>query len=213
MKFFRELDLVYEDEQHFYVHAGVPNIPLEAIDLGRHRNELLWVRERFLRSTYPWNKTIVHGHTPTEEAEVTEQRINVDTGCVFEGHLSAVQLPARQIYSVPRRSNVPPVVLRDHTSSRAAVRFKVAFRVRVFLDGALYEFETLDFSEFGMLMRDLSFDSLHELQKGDRISGEVGADPDNMRPFSGRVVRASWRESGMHYAVMLDPEEKGFKKF
>src|SRR5687767_15767121 len=44
---------------------------------------------------------VVYGHTPVTEAEWLNRTINIDTGCVFGGKLSALRYPEREIVSVP----------------------------------------------------------------------------------------------------------------
>lgn len=44
---------------------------------------------------------VVYGHTPVPEAEWLNRTINIDTGCVFGGKLTAVRYPEREIVSVP----------------------------------------------------------------------------------------------------------------
>jgi polynucleotide kinase-phosphatase len=46
---------------------------------------------------------VVYGHTPVPEPEWLNRTINVDTGCVFGGKLSALRYPEREIVSVPAR--------------------------------------------------------------------------------------------------------------
>ncbi|MFN0066495.1 MAG: polynucleotide kinase-phosphatase [Limisphaerales bacterium] len=54
---------------------------------------------------------VVYGHTPVPEPEWLNHTINLDTGCVFGGRLTAlrypekelVSVPARRVYSVPAR--------------------------------------------------------------------------------------------------------------
>jgi protein phosphatase len=44
---------------------------------------------------------VVYGHTLTPEAEWLNRTINLDTGCVFGGHLTALRYPERELVSVP----------------------------------------------------------------------------------------------------------------
>jgi protein phosphatase len=44
--------------------------------------------------------TVVYGHTPVPEAEWLNRTINIDTGCVFGGKLTALRYPEREIVSV-----------------------------------------------------------------------------------------------------------------
>ena len=46
---------------------------------------------------------VVYGHTPVPESEWLNQTINIDTGCVFGGKLTALRYPEREIVSVPAR--------------------------------------------------------------------------------------------------------------
>ena len=45
--------------------------------------------------------TVVYGHTPTPEATWLNNTINIDTGCVFGGRLTALRWPERELISVP----------------------------------------------------------------------------------------------------------------
>lgn len=44
---------------------------------------------------------VVYGHTPVPEAEWLNRTINIDTGCVFGGALTALRYPERELVSVP----------------------------------------------------------------------------------------------------------------
>jgi protein phosphatase len=44
---------------------------------------------------------VVYGHTPVPEAEWLNRTINVDTGCVFGGRLTALRYPELELVSVP----------------------------------------------------------------------------------------------------------------
>ncbi|NOX56591.1 MAG: polynucleotide kinase-phosphatase, partial [Planctomycetes bacterium] len=59
---------------------------------------------------YRGSATVVYGHTPVPEAEWLNGTINIDTGCVFGGKLTALRYPERELVSVPaRRTYCPPV--------------------------------------------------------------------------------------------------------
>jgi len=44
---------------------------------------------------------VVYGHTPVPEPEWLNHTINIDTGCVFGGKLTALRYPEMEIVSVP----------------------------------------------------------------------------------------------------------------
>lgn len=72
-----------------FVHAGVrPGVALE----GQTEHDLLWIRNAFLEASGPFDKVVVHGHTPMDTAELLEHRIALDTGAYATGLLSAVRL-------------------------------------------------------------------------------------------------------------------------
>ena len=47
---------------------------------------------------------VVYGHTPVAEPEWLNNTINIDTGCVFGGRLTALRWPERELVSVPARA-------------------------------------------------------------------------------------------------------------
>jgi protein phosphatase len=52
---------------------------------------------------YRGKAMVVYGHTPVAEPEWLNRTINIDTGCVFGGKLSALRYPEKEIVSVPAR--------------------------------------------------------------------------------------------------------------
>jgi serine/threonine protein phosphatase 1 len=84
----RALPLSEDDGRRFFVHAGIdPQLPLEAQD----EFDLLWIREPFLSDGRDYGRLIVHGHTPSLSgiADLQSNRLNLDTGAVFGGPLTA----------------------------------------------------------------------------------------------------------------------------
>lgn len=78
----------HDDGLRLFVHAGIrPGIPLDR----QSRADMLWIREPFLASTADHGRLIVHGHTPQRDGtpEICRNRINLDTGAVFGGKLTA----------------------------------------------------------------------------------------------------------------------------
>jgi protein phosphatase len=50
---------------------------------------------------YRGKAMVVYGHTPVSEPEWLNRTINIDTGCVFGGKLTALRYPERELVSVP----------------------------------------------------------------------------------------------------------------
>jgi protein phosphatase len=50
---------------------------------------------------YRGTAMVVYGHTPIAEPEWLNRTINIDTGCVFGGRLTALRYPERELVSVP----------------------------------------------------------------------------------------------------------------
>ncbi|MGO1119637.1 metallophosphoesterase family protein [Rhodovibrionaceae bacterium A322] len=91
--FLASLALSHSEGDYFFVHAGVrPNVPLAA----QKEADLLWIRELFVRSKQPFEKVVVHGHTPVDEPDNLFNRIGVDTGACYGGNLTAVVLDGEQ---------------------------------------------------------------------------------------------------------------------
>lgn len=52
-------------------------------------------------SEYRGKATVVYGHTPVPEPDWLNHTINIDTGCVFGGSLTALRYPENELVSVP----------------------------------------------------------------------------------------------------------------
>ena len=87
--FMRRLPLSHCEGDYLFVHAGIrPGISLE----DQMEHDLIWIRDDFLSHGGLFDKVIVHGHTPVEEPEVCNNRINLDTRCFDSGVLTALVL-------------------------------------------------------------------------------------------------------------------------
>ena len=71
------------------MHAGVrPGVALDA----QTAEDLIWIREDFLKSKDDFGRVIVHGHTPQRSPQSRANRIGIDTGAVYGGKLTALVL-------------------------------------------------------------------------------------------------------------------------
>jgi protein phosphatase len=66
---------------------------------------------------YRGKPMVVYGHTPVVQPEWLNRTINIDTGCVFGGRLTALRYPEKELVSVPaaREYAVPARPLRPPT--------------------------------------------------------------------------------------------------
>ena len=89
LRFLQALEPYVEYGDYFFTHAGVrPGVALAE----QAPYDMMWIRDDFLRSSAVFAKGIVHGHTPEQEAFVSDRRIGVDTGAYATGKLTAVVL-------------------------------------------------------------------------------------------------------------------------
>jgi serine/threonine protein phosphatase 1 len=87
--FLETLELTAEYGDYFFAHAGArPGVGLDR----QTEHDLLWIRDDFLDDERPFEKVIVHGHTPEKQVHSDGRRIGVDTGAYASGVLSAVRL-------------------------------------------------------------------------------------------------------------------------
>ena len=52
---------------------------------------------------YRGRATVVYGHTPVPEPEWLNRTVNIDTGCVFGGQLTALRYPEKELITVPAK--------------------------------------------------------------------------------------------------------------
>lgn len=92
--FLKDLKLSFVCGDYLFVHAGVrPLVSLER----QAEDDLLWIRDDFLLWEKPFEKMVVHGHTPVHEPEVHSNRINIDTGAFATGRLTCLLLDGADI--------------------------------------------------------------------------------------------------------------------
>jgi serine/threonine protein phosphatase 1 len=97
LDFFRGLIPYYETEDYIFVHAGLkPGISL----YNQDPTDMLWIRHDFIDSDYDFGKKIIFGHTPLPRPFFGAGKIGIDTGAVYGGKLTCLQLPDEIIYQV-----------------------------------------------------------------------------------------------------------------
>jgi len=100
LDFFLNLELFHTAGDALCVHAGVnPTRSLEAQD----EEDLLWIRGEFILHSHglPW--TVVFGHTPQRRVLFDlPYKIGIDTGLVYGGMLSCIELREKKLYQVAR---------------------------------------------------------------------------------------------------------------
>jgi protein phosphatase len=103
---------VFDDGKLVVAHAGMKE-EMQGRGSGKVRDFALYgettgeTDEYGLPVRYHWageyrgKAMVVYGHTPVAEPEWLNRTINIDTGCVFGGKLTALRYPERELVSVP----------------------------------------------------------------------------------------------------------------
>ena len=103
---------VFDDGKLVVAHAGMKE-EMQGRGSGKVRDFALYgettgeTDEYGLPVRYNWaaeyrgKAVVVYGHTPVAEPEWLNRTINIDTGCVFGGKLTALRYPERELISVP----------------------------------------------------------------------------------------------------------------
>lgn len=201
--FLRSLKLCHQTDDYFFVHAGLPDQDISKIDLEKSMMELLWIRGPFLKSEFDWKSKIIHGHTPVTSVDFRPNRINLDTGCAFNGELSAVALPSMRIYSVPKQEEMSLVFLRDANTKRIATRFRGTIPVTIQYGSENLDFMTVNYNEFGIYVRGSHGPAKHVFSVNETITGEIGLPPDNSAEFEGVIVRVDHIQQRIFYAIKM----------
>ena len=100
--FLDNLQYAYRRAGFFFTHAGVrPGVPLDA----QRPEDLLWIRDEFLRSTEDHGGVVVHGHTPAPRPVYNPNRIGIDTGAYYTGNLMSVVIDSDAVTAIVTSMN------------------------------------------------------------------------------------------------------------
>jgi serine/threonine protein phosphatase 1 len=89
VEFLQRLETFIQLGDYLFVHAGLrPGRPLDR----QSEDDMLEIRDTFLKSKARWPYVVVHGHSPVPVAKSAGGRIALDTGAYATGKLSAVRL-------------------------------------------------------------------------------------------------------------------------
>jgi len=89
----------FDDGLRLFVHAGIrPDRPIDRQQL----DDLVWIREPFLSSEVYHGRLVVHGHTPTHDRlpDLRHNRLNLDTGAVYGGPLTAAVFNSSEVQPI-----------------------------------------------------------------------------------------------------------------
>src|SRR5262249_28584575 len=103
---------VFDDGKLVVAHAGI-KAEMQGRGSGKVRDFALYgettgetdefglpVRHNWA-AEYRGTAMVVYGHTPVPEPEWLNRTVNIDTGCVFGGKLTALRYPENELVSVP----------------------------------------------------------------------------------------------------------------
>lgn len=102
LEFLRELRWTHVSVPFLFVHAGIS--PLRSLE-EQDREDLVWIREEFIRNRHRLPYTVVFGHTPQREILWhLPWKIGIDTGCVYGNKLTGLELRSALVFEVRRGS-------------------------------------------------------------------------------------------------------------
>ena len=104
--FYADLEKTVSIGDYMFAHAGVrPGTALnQQTDL-----DLMCIRSEFIAHTRPYDKVIVHGHTPAYPMEILPNRINVDTHAYYTGVLSCLVLEGTDYRVIEARESADSI--------------------------------------------------------------------------------------------------------
>jgi serine/threonine protein phosphatase 1 len=102
LEFIRSLRPYELRPPYLFVHAGIrPSRAWEQQD----EEDMLWIRQEFILEPHNLGYTVVFGHTPMKAVMLNlPHKIGLDTGLVYGGKLSCIELVEGLLYQISRGS-------------------------------------------------------------------------------------------------------------
>lgn len=102
LAFFQGLQHYYQRPPYLFVHAGILPGRLLA---EQSVEDMLWIRHDFIFHPHAIDATVVFGHTPMRTVMLDLPfKMGIDTGLVYGGKLSCVELTEGMLYQLGRGS-------------------------------------------------------------------------------------------------------------
>ncbi|MDU8929453.1 metallophosphoesterase [Alisedimentitalea sp. MJ-SS2] len=102
--FLKACPLYHLEPGLLFVHAGIdPRLPLE----WQTEEHLLWIRDRFLEHSEPFNWLVVHGHSSIELPRHYGNRVNLDSGAGFDRPLTTAVLDQGRVWVLEPHGRIP----------------------------------------------------------------------------------------------------------
>jgi protein phosphatase len=119
------LYLTLDDKKLVIAHAGIRSDYIGRTDkkvktfvlygdiTGEQHPDGSPVRRDWAKNYHEKKSFIVYGHTPVREPRIINETINIDTGCIFGGKLTAFCYPEKEVISVPSKQAMVPEKFRS----------------------------------------------------------------------------------------------------
>jgi len=97
LDFLKAMPLFHQTGGLLFVHAGIaPGVALE----NQTEDDLLWIRDPFLKHTEPYPWLVVHGHTALDAPAHYGNRINLDSGAGYDRPLTVAVFEDGRVWTL-----------------------------------------------------------------------------------------------------------------